>query len=80
MMEAWGEWVGLMGSAVIDEGDPFVAGGKRIQTEKVEDADDHTAGYSIIKAKDFDEALEFARTCPIVTRGGSVEVYEAFGV
>jgi hypothetical protein len=51
-----------------------------VATGGVTDADDRTAGYSIIEAKDFDEALALAKSSPIIGRGGSVEVYEAFGV
>ena len=80
MMQAWGEWVGSVGPAVLDEGNAFNACGKRVQTDMVSAADDHAAGYSIVEASNFDEALQLARTCPVVQRGGSVEVYEAFGV
>lgn len=80
LMEAWGEWVGSLGAAVLDEGNAMSAGGKRVTADGVANGDDHLAGYTIIEAKDFDEALSMAKTCPIVKRGGSVEVYEAFGV
>ena len=80
IMKAWGEWLGSMGSAVIDEGHPLAAGGKQVKTGKVDNGSPNAAGYSIIEAKDFDEALALAKTSPIVARGGSVEVYEAFGV
>jgi hypothetical protein len=79
MMKAWGEWVGSMGSAVVDGGTAFSAGGKRVAGGGVSDADLHAAGYSIVDAPDFDGALRLAQTSPIVARGGSVEVYEAFG-
>lgn len=80
MMQAWGEWIGSMGSAVVDKGNAFNAGGKKVKAKGVQNADDHTAGYSIVEAKDFDEALVLAQSSPIVARGGSVEVYEAFGL
>jgi len=36
-------------------------------------------GYSVVEAKDFDEALGLAQNNPAVLgRGGTVEVYEAF--
>ncbi len=31
-------------------------------------------GYSVVKTDTIDEAIEFARQCPILTIGGSVEV------
>jgi hypothetical protein len=81
LMQAWGEWVGSMGSAVIDAGDAFNATRKRITADGVTDGDDHhTAGYIIIEARNFDEALSIAKSSPIISRGGSIEVYEAFAV
>ncbi len=36
------------------------------------------SGYSLIEAKDYEEAVTKAKGCPILTGGGSVEVAEAF--
>lgn len=80
LMEAWGEWLGSLGSAVVDEGNAVSAGGKRVSTNGIVDGDDHLAGYTVIEAKNFDEALAIAKTSPIIQRGGNVEVYEAFGI
>ena len=78
-MEAWGEWVGSMGDSVVDSGDMFT-GGKVIDGSTVTDADGLTSGYTIIEAKDFDEALAHAKNNPAVKQGSVVEVYEAFGL
>ena len=57
------------------------AGGKSITTDGVVNADDLLTGYSIVEAKDFDEALGLAQNNPMVLgRGGTVKVYEAFDV
>ena len=81
MMEAFGEWLGSMGPAVVDKGDAFKSGGKSITPDGVVAADDLLTGYSIVEAKDFDEALGLAKNNPMVAgRAGTVEVYEAFGV
>jgi hypothetical protein len=77
MMEAFGEWIGSMGSAVIDRGDP-VRAGKTVGGDGVSTADALVSGYSIVEAKDFDEALSLAKSSPIIANGGRVEVYEAF--
>jgi hypothetical protein len=80
MMEMFGEWLGRMGSAVIDKGDAFKTGGKSITPNGVVDADNLLSGYSIIDAKNFDEALSLAQGNPMVAAGaGTVELYEAFG-
>ena len=33
-------------------------------------------GYSIVKADNYDEAIELAKGCPVLGRGGNVEVRE----
>ncbi len=81
MMEAWGEWLGSMGSAVVDRGNAFQSTGKSITADGVKKADNLLTGYSVIEAKNFDEALNLAQNNPLVmARGGTVELYEAFGV
>jgi hypothetical protein len=80
MMEMWGEWLGSMGSALVDRGEPFKSGGKSITADGIVDSDNLLTGYSIVEAKDFDEALSLAKNNPMVVgRGGTIEVYEAFG-
>jgi len=79
MMEAWGEWLGSMGTSLVDRGIAFRSTGKSITADGVVDADNLLTGYSVIEAKDFDEALSLAQNNPAVLgRGGTVEVYEAF--
>ena len=81
VMDAWGEFLGSMGSSLIDRGDAFKFGGKSLSKSGARDADNLLAGFSVIEAKDFDEALEKAQNAPGVLSGqGTVEVYEAFGV
>lgn len=76
IMDAWGAWFGSMGTAVVDGGNPV---GKS-STIKADGsiADDGGAnpasGYSLIEAKDLADAHRKARGCPILARGGSVEV------
>ncbi len=38
------------------------------------EAKDVIGGYSLIKARDLSEAAELAKGCPILDRGGRVEV------
>jgi hypothetical protein len=75
-MAAWGTWFGSLGAAVVDGGAPFGAsaavggGGAR----------SGLTGYSILEAKDLDTAVGMASGCPIVSDGGTVDVYEAIDV
>ena len=80
VMEAWGEWLGMMGKSVVDPGDAFKPGAKVVDSNGVQDANSTLSGYTIIDAKDFDQALEFAKGNPGIADGTRVEVYEAFGL
>jgi hypothetical protein len=85
MMELWGEWIGSMGNAVVDRGTAFKSLGKTITSQGVKDTDSKDmnmlTGYTIIDAKDFDEALGYAKGNPAVMGGGGmIEIYEAFGM
>ena len=72
-MQAWGAWFGSLGEAVVDGGNPFgasasVGGGE---------AASGLTGYSIIEAGSLDAATDLAGGCPVLSSGGSVDVYEA---
>lgn len=75
VMAAWGAWFGQLGASVIDGGAPFGAsaavGG---------DVTAHLTGYSIVDAASLDDAVAKAGGCPILTSGGTVEVYEALDI
>lgn len=80
VMNAWGEWLGSMGPAVIDGGNP-VGMSSTVQPDgSIADngGANPASGYSLIEAKDFDDAAAKAKACPILAAGGSVELAEAF--
>jgi hypothetical protein len=78
VMAAWGEWFGSMGKAVVDGGNPV---GKSWTVKGSSVAKDGGAnpasGYSLVEAKDYDDAVAKAKGCPILAVGGSVEVAQA---
>lgn len=80
VMDAWGHWLGSLGAAVIDGGNPV--GQSRTVASDGSVSDDGGAnpasGYSLIEAASDDDAIAKARGCPILASGGSVEVAEAF--
>lgn len=79
VMDAWGAWMGAMGSAVIDGGNP-VGGSSTVNGDGsvTDDGGSNPAtGYGLFEATDLDDALEKARGCPILSDGGTVEVAEA---
>ena len=76
VMAAWGAWFGALGDAIVDGGAPFGASAK-VGGGPVGSA---LAGYSILEAADLDAAVELAEGCPVLSSGGSVDVYEAIDV
>ncbi len=79
VMNAWGQWLGSMGSSVIDGGNPVGISSTVQSNGSVVDngGDNPASGYSLIEAPDLDEALAKAKNCPILSAGGTVEVAEA---
>ena len=84
VMQAWTNWFGRLGSALVDAGNPFTAQAKSIASNgKVSDSPVGTmaTGYSIIKADSLGAAVELAQGCPQVQGGdGKITVYETFPV
>ena len=76
VMEAWGQWFGALGDAVVDGGAP--TGTARTVASDGSASDGGGAnpltGYTIIEAADLDAATDIARGCPVLANGGSVEV------
>jgi hypothetical protein len=77
VMQAWGEWFGTLGAAVLDGGNPF---GPSTAVQSDGSAGAATAaltGYSIIEADTIELAAKLVDGCPVLESGGTVEVYEA---
>jgi hypothetical protein len=77
-MEAWTSWFGTLGDAVVDVGAPFgpsaVIGPDGAVSEG---APARLSGYSVIAADSLDDATSKAKGCPVLSSGGSVELYES---
>ena len=76
-MKKWGAWVGGLGDASVNRGSPF-GKSKTVSSSGVSDdgGSNHLTGYSIVKAKSLDAALEMAKVCPHLDIGGSIVVAE----
>ena len=65
---------------IVDRGQPLERSGKLVGTGRVvtdgpfAEAKDIIGGYTLIKAVSVSEAAELAKGCPIIDRGGQVEV------
>ncbi|MFK7958225.1 MAG: hypothetical protein AB8B96_19160 [Lysobacterales bacterium] len=77
-MDAWGEWFGFLGSAVVDGGHPVGLSTTVSATDVVGNGGTNpVSGYSIVEASDLDDAVKKAQACPLITvHGGTVEVAE----
>ena len=81
-MDKWMAWFGTFKDKMVDGGNPFAAGATSVTAKGVETipADKWPAkGYTIINAKNMDEATEIAKGCPALEEDseGTVRVYEA---
>jgi hypothetical protein len=79
VMDAWGNWFGSMGAAVIDGGNP-VGKSSTVRSDGSIASDggaNPVSGYSLIEAPNLGEAHKKASGCPILVAGGSVEIAEA---
>jgi hypothetical protein len=77
-MAKWTAWFGELGERIVDGGAPTgpaktVGAGGTVS----DGGSRHLTGYSVISADSLDSAVEAAKGCPILSTGGSVDVYEA---
>ena len=80
VMDLWSSWLGSAGEALVDGGHPVgisttVLPGGRIENNG---GANPVSGYSLIEMADTDAAVAYAKKCPILDEGGSVEVAECF--
>ena len=79
VLDAWGTWIGGIGAAVIDGGNPVGESSTVNPDGSVTDngGSNPASGYGLFEAADLDDAIAKARGCPILEAGGSVELAEA---
>jgi len=78
---AWGAWYGGLGAAVVDAGNPFGPSMSVATDGSVSDgAASGLTGYTILTADSLAAASDMSKGCPILSSGGSIEVYETFDV
>lgn len=76
VMDAWGSWLGGLGAAVVDGGNP-VGQSSTVSPDGSVTGDggaNPASGYGIFEASDRDDAIAKAKGCPILQAGGSVEL------
>jgi hypothetical protein len=77
VMAQWGAWFGSLGAALVDGGNPFsLSRTIRGDGSATDGGEAGLTGYSIVSAADLAAASDLAKGCPLLTGGGTVEVYE----
>jgi hypothetical protein len=76
-MDAWMAWFASLGADLVDGGAPFGPSATISATGVAENGASALTGYTIIAAESLAAAGEKAQGCPVLTSGGTVEVYEA---
>jgi hypothetical protein len=83
IMQKWMAWLEDLAKRgkIKDRGQPLEPAGKVVNGKQktitdgpYAEAKDLVGGFSLIEARDLDEAAELSKGCPILERGGSVEV------
>jgi hypothetical protein len=83
VMQAWTNWFGQLGSALVDPGNPTTGQVKTIASDGTVSEGSElvmASGYSVIKADSLDDAITKARGCPVLQGGASIVVLETFNV
>ncbi|MGH2646606.1 MAG: YciI family protein, partial [Ginsengibacter sp.] len=84
MTKKWMDWIGSIAAQnkLTDRGNRLDASGKVVRRDTVvtngpySEIKESIGGYSIVKAGSYEDAIELAKGCPILTVGGNVEVRE----
>jgi hypothetical protein len=68
IQDAWGRWFASVAEKMVDSGSPF-SSGREISPTSTKDLPlgmESLTGYTIIGARNMDEAEEIARGCPMI--------------
>ncbi len=76
VMKAWTDWMGGLGTGLVDAGNPTSTTKTIAADGSVGDGSSAVNGYSVVAADSFDGALAIATGCPHRTYGGSIEVVQ----
>lgn len=80
----WMDWIGGIAAQnkLVDRGNRLDSSGKVLKGGGVVtngpfiEIKESIGGYTLVKAESYDEAVELAKGCPILTAGGNVEIRE----
>lgn len=83
MMQKWMDWMAGIAAQnkLVTKGNRLQPSGRIVKNNMVTNGPymeikESIGGYTIIKAGSYDDAVEIAKSCPILFSGGNVEVRE----
>lgn len=84
MTKKWMDWIGGIAAQnkLANRGNRLATGGKVVKPNNVitdgpySEIKESVGGYSIVKVDSYEEAVEIAKGCPVLSMGGNVEVRE----
>jgi hypothetical protein len=84
MTKKWMNWIGGIAAQnkLLNRGNRLASSGKVVKPNNVitdgpySEIKESVGGYSIIKVDSYEEAIEIAKGCPVLTLGGNIEVRE----
>jgi hypothetical protein len=77
VMAAWTAWLGGLGDAVVERGNPFGPSASIATDGAVSDGGSTgLTGFSIVQADSLGAATTLVKDCPALTGGGTVDIYE----
>ncbi len=77
VMQKWMGWFESIGPSILDGGNPFggsiavSSGGTTGETTT------QLTGYTIVESESLDAAASLVSKCPVLSTGGSIEIFEA---
>jgi hypothetical protein len=70
---AWQSWFAELSDSIVDPGNPVFGNRQAVGHDACETL---IRGYSVVSAADVDAAAQLAQGCPLLQRGGGVEIAE----
>jgi len=80
--KSWVDWLAGMGKAVVTAGNPTTVAKTIAPSGKVSDGGgaNPVTGWTVLEAKDMDEAVKLAKGSPQLKANGSIEVSEVMAL
>lgn len=87
-MKLWNDWIGegFAKGWLLDAGDALLPDGRVVDANRVVsdgpfvEAKEIVGGYGVVKAGSYEDAINYAKTCPNIIEGGSVEIRQMAGL